>query len=109
MTPDLYGAWLAAGDRLQPAGAWLAGWWPLLAAALLLTVIGWALWPARGDYRSRNDQAAAWAAVDVGARPEPGQPGVDAGLYLDCVAIYGDCDDLDRLRDAIEQHRTGEK
>ena len=84
---------------------WLADNWPALAAfalaAAVLLVVCWAL---RGDdYRTHNDRTAARRAV-CGPRPEPGQPGTDFGLYLDCVAVYGDCDDLDRLR-AIDQHR----
>ena len=102
MNADLYDAWRAAG-------AWLAAnWTGLLAyglAAAVLTVVAWALWPRGGDYRSRNDQRAARLIAALEPRPEPAEPGVDAGLYLDCVAIYGDCDELDRLREAIHQHR----
>ena len=50
MTPDLYAAWLTAGNNLQPVGAWLAGdgaWVPIFAvAAAVLLVVCWAL---RGD------------------------------------------------------------
>jgi hypothetical protein len=89
MTPDLYAAWLAA--------------------VVILAVIGWALWPTRSDYRSRNDQRAAVRVTGLEERPEPAAPGQDVGLYLDCVAIYSDCDELDRLRDLANQNRTGEK
>ena len=105
MSADLYAAWLTAGDNLQSVGAWLAGdgaWVPIFAVA---AVIVWRIWRIRprDDYRTRNDRTAARRATS-GPRPEPGQPGTDVGLYLDCVAVYGDCDDLDRLR-AIDQHR----
>lgn len=83
---------------------------------IVLAALVGATWTARGlwrtlradDYRSSNDRKqAAWMAV-CGPRPEPAEPGVDVGLYLDCVAIYSDCDDLDRLRDTINQHRKEE-
>lgn len=84
---------------------------------IVLAALAAATWTARGlwrtlradDYRTRNDRRqAAWMAVCEG-RPEPAEPGTDIGLYLDCVAIYSDCDDLDRLRDAIDQHRKEER
>lgn len=79
---------------------------------VILIAITLAVWCAAGaihawrcdDYRTRNDKAAAQRITRHEPRPEPGQPGRDVGLYLDCVAVYGDCDDLDRLR-AIDQHR----
>lgn len=86
MNPDVYGAWLAAG--------------------VALAVIVWAWWP-RDDYRSRNDRVAAQRAARFGLG-EDQEPGTDIGLYLAAVAAYDDCDDLDRLRDAIEQHRKEE-
>ncbi|MER6492639.1 hypothetical protein [Streptomyces griseorubiginosus] len=102
MNPDVYAAW-------HNAAAWLAAHWTGLAAwgiaAAGLTVVAWALWPGSDDYRSRNDRKQADEAVASNDRPEPGQPGTDISLYLDCVAIYGDCDELDRLREAIDQHR----
>jgi hypothetical protein len=105
VSADLYAAWLTAGDNLQPVGAWLASdgaWVPIFAVA---AVIIWRIWRIRprDDYRTRNDRTAAWRAT-CEPRPEPGAPGNDFGLYLDCLAVYGDCDDLDRLR-AIDQHR----
>lgn len=107
MTHDLYTAWLTAGDRLQPAGDWIATNWPWLLA---LSVACFAVWAIRrgwlgDDYRTRNDKRQAWLAACEGPRPEPADPGSDTGLYLACIAAYGDCDDLDRLRDAIRQHR----
>jgi hypothetical protein len=41
MTPNLYGAWLTAGDNLQPYGAWLAHNWPNLAIAASIAYIGY--------------------------------------------------------------------
>lgn len=40
MTPDLYGAWLTAGNNLQPVGAWLTTNWPNLAIAVSIGSIG---------------------------------------------------------------------
>lgn len=45
MTPDLYGAWLTAGNTLQPYGAWIARNWPNLTIAILLAVA--ACWSIR--------------------------------------------------------------
>lgn len=39
VTPDVYAAWLTAGNNLQPVGRWLAGggaWIPILAVAAVL-------------------------------------------------------------------------
>jgi len=98
---DVYAAW-------HNAGVWLAANWTGLAAfgigAAVLTVVVWVLWPG-DDYRSRNDRKQAARTVARDDRRGLGQPGTDVGLYLDCVAIYGDCDELDRLREAIHQHR----
>jgi hypothetical protein len=108
VNPDLHGALLTVGNNLQPAGHWLAGNWDWLAITVAATFATWAIWkslPHGDDYRTRNDRVAAGRITRSGPRPEPGEPGRDAGLYLDCVAIYGDCEGLDRLRDAIDQHR----
>ncbi|MET7688042.1 hypothetical protein ABZT06_08680 [Streptomyces sp. NPDC005483] len=107
MTPDVYGAWMAAGNNLQTVGAWLAGdgaWVPIAAVAAVIVWRTWRIRP-RDDYRSRNDQRQAAEATACAPHPEPGQPGTDTRLYLAAVAIYDDCEELDRLRDAIEQHR----
>ena len=99
MSPDLYAAWLTAGDNLQSVGAWLAGdgaWVPIFAlAAAVLLVVCWAL---RGDdYRTRNDRTAARRASS-GPRPEPGQPGTnDADLHA-CQQIL-QATDLARKED----------
>jgi hypothetical protein len=106
VSADLYAAWLTAGDRLQPVGAWIVGNWPWLAPVAAAAVF--AAWAIRRCLRDASDRVTAILA-DLDDRPELPQPGNDVGLYLDCVAIYDDCADLDRLRDAIDQHRTGEK
>lgn len=95
MTPDLYAAWLTAGDRLQPVGAWLAGggaWAPILTVAAVLV------------WRIRRAARKVDRILGEPAKRET-KPGRDSDLLLDCIAIYGDSDDLDRLRDAINQHR----
>lgn len=102
MNPDLYGAWLTAGNNLQPVGAWIGRNWAWLAAAALAAGFAW--WALRRELRGASDQVGAILADQPQRQPEQ-QPGTDAGLYLKCVAIYGDCDDLDRLRDASDQHR----
>lgn len=109
MTPDLYAAWLTAGNNLQPAIGWLAANWINLAIAVSIGVFAW--WSIRRSIRAArrdSDRVAAWLTVCTGDRPEPPEHGRDAGLLLVCIAAYGDCKDLDRLRDAIDQHRTGE-
>lgn len=110
MTPDLYGAWLTAGDRLQPVGDWLAGNWPWLVVAASLIFTAWVWLDAVSDNcRTRTDRAAAGRVTRSEPRPEPGQPGTDSGLLLDCIAIYGDHAGLQRLRDAIDQTRREER
>ncbi len=103
MNPDLYGAWLTAGNNLQPVGAWLGRNWIWLTAAVVAAGAAW--WALRRELRGAGDQVTAILADQPQRQPEQQQPGTDAGLYLDCVAAYGDCDDLDRLRDLAEQAR----
>lgn len=106
MTPDLYGAWLTAGNNLQPVGTWLTHNWMWLAVAAAFPFAIWALVEAVGDdYRTCNDKRAARRITHGQPHPETPEPGTDVDLYLDCIAIYGDCDDLNRLRDAIHQRR----
>ncbi|MFL6096125.1 MAG: hypothetical protein ACJ71Y_11805 [Blastococcus sp.] len=88
MSDDLYAAWLTAGDRLQPVGAWLAGdgaWVPIFAVA---AVIIWRIWRIRprDDYRTRNDRTAARRATS-GPRPEPGVPGTNEADLQTCLQI----------------------
>lgn len=52
MTPDLYGAWLTAGDRLQPIGAWLAGNWGWLVPAV--AAAAFAAWTIRRSLRQAS-------------------------------------------------------
>lgn len=103
MTADVYGAWHTAGDWILTHWPWLGVAGGLLAA---IVAVAWAV--GRDDYRSRNDRTQALMRIHLG-RPEPAQPGTDIGLYLDCVAIYSDCEELDRLRTAIDQHRKEER
>jgi len=86
----------------------------ILNAAIWLVCCTFAAWTIRrtiraarrvGDYRSRNDQRAAWHATRLEHRPEPGHPGTDTGLLIDAYLTYYGPAGLDRLRDAIEQHR----
>ncbi|MGW1744513.1 hypothetical protein ACWCRD_02625 [Streptomyces sp. NPDC002092] len=104
MNPDLYGAWLTASTNLQPVGAWLAANWGWLTAAIAAA--------AFAAYTIRRAVRRASRTVDqILAEPsaEQQQPGTDSGLLLDCIAIYSDREDLQRLRDAINQARKGEK
>jgi hypothetical protein len=123
VSPELYDAYRTAGHNLHAAADWYLlqidewGWpivlvwqaggliavWCGIGAALHLS--GW----LRDRRDERRDRAAAWRMQCTAPHAEQRQPGTDVGLYLDCVAIYSDCDELDRLRDAIDQHRTGEK
>lgn len=111
MTPDLYAAWLTAGNNLQPVGEWIGGSWTGLVALAVAAAALWVVWwSIHDDTRraDRNDRIAARRAARFEERPEPAEPGSDIGLYLDCIAVFDDCEELDRLRDAIDQHRTGD-
>ncbi|MET9909754.1 hypothetical protein ABZZ74_23615 [Streptomyces sp. NPDC006476] len=63
MSPDVYAAFLTAGDRLQSYGAWIVRNWPNLAAAIVLAVF--ATWCIRrachglGNANQRIDAALA--------------------------------------------------
>lgn len=99
--------------NLFMAAAMVGGWLTEHAAqiAIIAAVGGIAWWNIRrllrgDDYRRGEDpQQDAWLAVCNDQRPEPAKPGTDDLLYLDCIAVYGDCDDLNRLRHVLEQHR----
>jgi hypothetical protein len=91
MTPNLYDAWITAGNTLQPVGDWVATYWPALTTASALTFALWAL-PryirgSRDDYRTRNDHAAAQRITRTEDRPEPGTPGNDEQLLQQCHQI----------------------
>ena len=43
MSADVYAAWLTAGDRLQPVGAWIARNWWWIAAAVAGVFAAWAI------------------------------------------------------------------
>jgi hypothetical protein len=80
MNVDLYGAWLTAGNNLQPVGDWLIGHWIWLVAAVVAAGVAW--WALRRAGRQ----------VDQILRDESTEPDYhEAGLQ--------------RLRDAIDQHR----
>jgi hypothetical protein len=80
MNPDLYGAWLTAGNNLQPIGDWLGRNWIWLGAAVVAAGVAW--WALRKAGRQ----------VDQILRDQPAEPDYrDAGFQ--------------RLRDAIDQHR----
>ncbi|MFI6560344.1 hypothetical protein [Streptomyces sp. NPDC050534] len=53
-TPDVYAAWLTAGNNLQPVGAWLGNNWPNVAiAAGLLAFAVWSINRAISDDDTR--------------------------------------------------------
>lgn len=92
MTPDLYDAWLTAGNNLQPLGDWLAAhWFGVTALAAGVTFCVWAIRRhiRRGldDYRTVNDRAAADRLASNQDRPEPGTPGHDSELLAQCNQI----------------------
>ena len=97
-TPDLYAAWLAAGNRLQPIVGWIVGHWWLLPTLAAVAFAAWSIRRSLRDASRRVDDILT-------DRAEPAEPGRDVRLYLDCVAIYDDCDELDRLRAVVDQHR----
>lgn len=97
--------------NLFMAAAMIGGWLAEHAAqiAIIAAVGGIACWNIRrlfrDDYRHGEDpQQDAWLAICDDQRPEPARPGTDDLLFLDCIAVYGDCDDLNRLRQAIRDH-----
>jgi hypothetical protein len=53
VNPDLYGAWLTAGNNLQPAGAWIARNWTNLAIAAVLAIAACLIWQALRDASRR--------------------------------------------------------
>ncbi len=100
-TPDVYGAWLTAGNNLQPVGDWLADHWIGLAIlAAGLAAVAWSVRAftrsAHADQRTRNDRAAAQRITRFEDRPEPPTPGDDEQLLRQCHDI---CPELARKED----------
>jgi hypothetical protein len=94
VTPDVYDAWLTAGDTLRPYGDWIATNWLWLAAGLLILAAAVVVrWAVRDDYRSYNDRRAAWFVVCDGPRPEPPAPGSNEQWLATCNEL---CPDLAR-------------
>lgn len=90
--PDLYGAWLTAGNNLQPIGDWLTTHW--LGLAMLtggLTLVAWSvrsyIRASHDDQRTRNDRARAQRITRTQDRTEPGMPGHDDQLLQQCHQI----------------------
>lgn len=77
MTPDLYAAWLTLGDRLQPAGHWLAATWPNLAIATALGAFAW--WSIRRGLRDPHHDR-------IPAAPD-NQPPTDTDALIECRRI----------------------
>jgi hypothetical protein len=87
VTPDVYDAWLTAGD-------WVLGHWPWLATALAVACVAWVYLDAIGDdYRTNNDQRAAHRITGIEPRPEPARRGTDDTLLATCNEL---CPDLAR-------------
>lgn len=106
---DAYSGFITAGNTVQPVGDWLDAHWSWLTIPAALIFAAWAIRRhiRRGldDYRTINDRVMADRYADERPTPELQQPGTDPALLLDCIAVYGDSHELDRLRDAINQHR----
>ena len=85
MTPDVYAAWLTAGDNLQPIGDWIAGHWTGLVALAVAFAALWVVWWAiRDDCRPRAT-ASRQPYSDPAARET--QPGSDEDDLLTCLQI----------------------
>jgi hypothetical protein len=89
----------------------------ILNAAIALAGLTFGLWAIRwsiraarqaGDYRSRGDRRAAWRLLHTDPPAIDTQPGTDTDLYLDAALAYYGPAGLQRLRAAINDHRTGE-
>lgn len=82
MTPDLYGAWLTAGNRLQPVGAWLASNWGWLVSAV--AAAAFAAWTIRRSLRQ-----ASRTVDQILAEPPTREttPGSDEDDLLTCLQI----------------------
>ena len=101
-TPDLYAAWLTAGNNLQPVVDWTVGHWTGLVALAVAAAALWVVWwSIHDDTRraNRNDHIAARRAARFEERPEPAEPGSNEDDLLICLQILA----------VTNQHRTGEK
>lgn len=116
MTPEQVDGYRTAGDRLGAVADWYInviatyGVWTVLAvqvaAVLAVYCVAWVLID-RGEQRrrTRRDRTRAWRQLCDDPPAEQQQPGSDSGLLLDCIAVFGDCEELDRLRAAINDAR----
>jgi len=80
----------------------------LITAGLFVAGLAFTAWQIRrGEHadRNRRDRAMAHRYTRFNPTPERQQPGTDPALLLDCIAVYGDCDELNRLRNTLNQHR----
>lgn len=68
---------------------------------LLAALTAW----RRDDYRTRNDRIAAWRILRLDPPAVETQPGRDIDALLDALLAYHGPAGLNRLRDAIHQHR----
>lgn len=102
MNPDLYDAWLTAGNNLQPLGDWLAANWGWITIPAAFAFACWSIprYILGGtDQRTRNDRVMARRYAAYRPTPEQQQPGHDHQLYLDCIAVYGEHPDTNQLLD----------
>jgi hypothetical protein len=94
MNVDLYGAWLTAGNNLQPVGAWIGANGIWLAAVVVAAGFAW--WALRKASRQVADAL----------RDEPDDKwGVRSELHLDAYLATYDEAGLQELRDAIDRAR----
>ncbi|WP_406418327.1 hypothetical protein [Streptomyces sp. NBC_01614] len=110
MNPDLYDAWLTAGNTLQPAGDWLVANWVGLTGLIAGAVL--AVWAIRRHissghdaHRTRDDRVMARRYARYRPTLEQQQPGSDHQLYLDCIAVYGEHPGIDRLLNDIRKEK----
>ncbi len=82
MNPEIRQAWLTAGD-------WVIANWPWIATAFAAAIAWWAIGQCLpgGDYRSRNDKAAAWRLLCDNPPNRETQPGSDADDLRTCLQI----------------------
>lgn len=84
MTPDLYAAWLTAGNNLQPVGGWLGSNWLLLVPVVAATAFAaWAIRRAVRDASQRVDNILA----DFDQPAHETAPGSNSDDLLTCLHI----------------------